>query len=1177
MIYTVTNPVKTNLTLMLKKFTQHFLLFLCLLTCLSRFTTAQAQAYTQNFNDIATLPGLGWHIQNNSSPVGALGWFQGTATNATPSPGPFNAHVGAPNAYIAANFNSTGGGTGIISNWLMTPNRTIRNGDVFSFYTRKPTISAGMTDYPDRLEVRLSTNGASTNAGTGNGIGDFTTLLLSINPTLTINVYPQVWTQYTITISGLPAPTSGRIAFRYFVTNAGPTGSNSDYIGIDEVAYTPYVCPAFTMTAGGALTGGTAGTAYSQALTQTGSLGAPNFAITAGALPPGLTIAANGTISGIPTATGTFNFGVTVNDASGCSGSQNYSITVVCPSNPIVFTAPSVVCGNTPVTLTALPAGGTFSGTGVSGNIFDPSAGSQNITYDYADPYGCPFSSSTLFTVADGGVTSINRDEQNICSGSNIATISGSNSISGATINWSRNNTGTVTGIAASGTGDITGSLVNTTNAPVLVTFTVTATVNGCTSDPLTSTVLVYPTPTVSAITPQSICSGSAITTINLAGPVSGTSFSWTRDNTTDVTGIAASGTGAISGSLTNTTNAPVTVTFTITPAANGCDGAAVTTTVVVNPAVIAVATPATQTLCSGNIEPIILTSNVAGTTYTWTRDNSTTVTGIAASGTGDITGSLVNNTINPVTVTFTITPTANGCPGEAITATVVVGAAPIISCPANISVNNITGTCGATATYSAAVTGIPAPEISYSFSGATTGSGNGTGSGATFNVGITTVTLTATNSCGVNTCSFTVTVVDTQAPTISCPPAITVSCPGEVPAPNTNLVTANDNCPGVTVTHVTDVISNQTCASRYSITRTYRATDASGNSTTCTQIITVNDETAPVISLPANITVTSPIGSCNAVVNFTVNATDNCSGPVTITSLPASGSVFALGTTTVTTTATDACGNTATASFTVTVLDGQLPVIATQPANRVLCFQQDATFSVTASNTLNYQWQTLQGADWVNINGATASTYTVPQVTLNQNGNRYRVRLTGTCTTIYSEPALLSVNALPQPVITSASDICLDDKSITLQAAPAGGIFSGSGVSGANWNLEVPAAGSQTINYTYTDANGCTASTSKIFNLKLCSSFRSILEAQAFPNPTQGKITIKVLVMAAATYRISANNINGEQAWRKDITLREGWNTFEVDLTGKSGGVYTITLSRSGGVRYTIKVLKAN
>lgn len=1162
---------------MSRKFTRLFLLFSFLLSLSAKFSVSYAQAYTESFDNISTLSGSGWVMQNNSTPNGALSWFQGTATTASPTPGPFNSHTGAANAYIAANFNSTGS-TGTISNWLITPNRTLRNGDVFTFYTRKPTIGAGMTDYPDRLEVRMSTNGASTNAGSNAAtFGDFSTLLLSINPTLVTNVYPQNWTQYTITISGLPAPTSGRIAFRYFVTGAGSLGSNSDYIGIDDVVYTPYVCPVLTVSPT-TLSGGAAGTAYSQSLTQTGALGAPGYAITAGALPPGLTLSAGGTISGTPTATGTFNFTVTVSDASGCSGSKAYSITVVCPANPIVFTAPSLICSNNPVTLTASPAGGTFSGTGVSGGVFDPSVGTQTITYDYTDPYGCSFNSSTVFTVAQGGVTSVSPATQTICSGDAITNIVASNTASGATFTWTRDNTASVTGIAASGNGNtIAGALTNTTSAPVTVTFNITGTANGCSDAPQVSTVIVNPRPVVNAIASETICAGSAITTVNPTGAVANTTFTWVRNNTTAVTGIAANGSGTIAGSLINTTNAPVVVTFTVTPSANGCTGIPVSFNVTVNPIPIATASVTSQTVCSGAITPIILSGNVTGTTFSWTRDNTSAATGIPASGSGDISGTLTNTTSNPVTVTFTITPSANGCPGTPITAAVTVGAAPVVSCPANISIGNVANTCGAPVTYTATATGIPAPGISYSFSGATTGSGSGTGSGSTFNVGVTTVTLTATNSCGTNTCSFTVTVLDTQNPTISCPAPVTVSCAGEVPAPDIASVTATDNCSGVTVTHVGDVISNQTCAGRYTIERTYRATDAAGNAVTCTQIITVNDQTAPVISCPANITTATPVGSCNAVVNFTVTATDNCGGPVTITTLPASGSVFPMGTTTVTATATDACGNSAVCTFTVTVTDGQLPVITAQPANQVICAQENASFNVTASNVVSYQWQQLLGGNWININGANSNTYTVANTGQAVSGNRYRVMLVGHCTTIYSDPAMLTVNQLPQPVILTSAEACLEDRSIQLQATPAGGAFSGPGVAGNSWNLEIPAAGNHTISYTYTDGNGCVATASKVISLRFCESFRSVLELQAYPNPTDGKVTVKALITMEGAWSIGANDLVGRQVWRKDIPLRKGWNVFEVDLTGKLPGMYIITLSRGGGRKADIKVLKAN
>ncbi|MGB5030110.1 MAG: choice-of-anchor J domain-containing protein, partial [Chitinophagaceae bacterium] len=191
---------------------------------LSKISTAQV-LYSEGFTDITALPG--WANQNLSSPVGSTGWFQGNS-------GVFPSQAGAATAYIGANFNNTTGAN-TISNWLFMPNISIKNGDQFTFYTRVPTGGAA---FPDRLQVRMSLNGASTNAGaTATSVGDFTNLLLDINPTYGA-AYPETWQQFTVIISGVPAPTSGRLAFRYFVENGGPSGANSNYIGIDEVVYT---------------------------------------------------------------------------------------------------------------------------------------------------------------------------------------------------------------------------------------------------------------------------------------------------------------------------------------------------------------------------------------------------------------------------------------------------------------------------------------------------------------------------------------------------------------------------------------------------------------------------------------------------------------------------------------------------------------------------------------------------------------------------------------------------------------------------------------------------------------------------------------------------------------------------------------------------------------------------
>jgi hypothetical protein len=191
---------------------------------------ASAQVYTENFDQgstlITDLQTAGWFFQNNSSPVGTIGYFNGNTVVFPPQAGA---------GYLGVNFNS-GSGVATISNWAVLPSMTIQNGDTFNFWTRTVDSPA----FPDRLQVRLSTNGASTNVGTlATDVGDFTNLLLDINPSLTTSGYPNTWTNFNITVSGLSGPVTGRFAFRYFVTNGGPSGANSDYIGIDTLTITP--------------------------------------------------------------------------------------------------------------------------------------------------------------------------------------------------------------------------------------------------------------------------------------------------------------------------------------------------------------------------------------------------------------------------------------------------------------------------------------------------------------------------------------------------------------------------------------------------------------------------------------------------------------------------------------------------------------------------------------------------------------------------------------------------------------------------------------------------------------------------------------------------------------------------------------------------------------------------
>jgi subtilisin-like proprotein convertase family protein len=197
--------------------------------------SALAGATFQINEGFTTVLPAGWARQNLSLPLGATNWGQGV-------PGTFPSFNGPTNAYASVNFLSTiGTASGEISNWLFTPVVNIKNGDQITFYTRTTT---GAT-FPDRLEIRISTNGASVNVGATNlSVGDYTNLIYTVNPNLVqgpgtgvgTSGYPDTWTKITATVTGVPTTLSGRVAFRYFVTDGGG-GNNSDFIGVDQVEY----------------------------------------------------------------------------------------------------------------------------------------------------------------------------------------------------------------------------------------------------------------------------------------------------------------------------------------------------------------------------------------------------------------------------------------------------------------------------------------------------------------------------------------------------------------------------------------------------------------------------------------------------------------------------------------------------------------------------------------------------------------------------------------------------------------------------------------------------------------------------------------------------------------------------------------------------------------------------
>ena len=332
----------------------------------------------------------------------------------------------------------------------------------------------------------------------------------------------------------------------------------------------------------------------------------------------------------------------------------------------------------------------------------------------------------------------------------------------------------------------------------------------------------------------------------------------------------------------------------------------------------------------------------------------------------------IANNTTDaPVTTTITIIPELYDYPGppsgefkcQATAQYITVTIQPFkLNCPANIGpIVSSNGNCSAIVnlpglTY---IGSCGASIVKWELSGATNGTINGTPPNYVFNVGITNVKITATNQYGVQTtCNFTVTVIDDQDPTISCPGNITSTtdlnqCVKTLNVPNP---TVSDNCGSVTSLTWAMSGANSSSSPATSInyvgtysfnpgltTITYTATDEAGNSNTCSFTVDITDNQPPTFtSCPSDIDRDSDPDLCTATFTPPAPAiSDNCydllavtwemtgattgnSSTIGINFVPET--IFNQGITTIVYTASDPGGNTAICTFTITVTDNQPP-----------------------------------------------------------------------------------------------------------------------------------------------------------------------------------------------------------------------------------------------------------
>jgi hypothetical protein len=285
---------------------------------------------------------------------------------------------------------------------------------------------------------------------------------------------------------------------------------------------------------------------------------------------------------------------------------------------------------------------------------------------------GTATSPSTL-TVKQKPIATASPSNQSICSGSS-ASVNLSSTTTGTTFSWLTTSNTSINGesTTAQSSSIINNTLTNTTSSPITLNYTVTPTASGCAGTAITVPITVNSIPTLTA-TPsnQTLCSGSTIS-VALTSNVSGTTFTWLTTSNASITGesTTAQNGSIINNTLTSNTTSPITLNYTATPSASGCTGTAISVPITINPKPIATANPSTQTICSGISPGISFTSNISGTTFSWSTAANANIGGESTTvQTGSsITDFLTNTTASPITLNYSVTPTLAGCSGSTIT-----------------------------------------------------------------------------------------------------------------------------------------------------------------------------------------------------------------------------------------------------------------------------------------------------------------------------------------------------------------------------------------------------------------------------------------------------------------------------------------------------------------------------